>query len=652
LRFTDARPRVAVLDLAAFPGVPGQTAAVRLNGRPAGAIEVRQERRRVRIELPRDLQKKGENRLGLRFTAAAEPRPPAGHRYAARLYGLVVGEPSRALDALLAEGAPPFSFWPEKRALVQAGPSRLHWAHRWAGSALHVAGSLRSPPGNARGATLRVTADDGSEQRELWRGWVDAAAPDTDDTWIRLPADAADRRITLSVDPAQAGEPVWVTWRDLEIVPALPGAGATATPRAAPPARNVVVVVFDAAQASHFGCYGYEHDTTPEVDRVAADGVVFERAYTTAPFTLSAMGSVWTSLLPDEHHRDAAHDDALPEGTLTLAELLSANGVHTAGFVGNGMAGRGFGLHRGFKEFTYPGYSAGEMRAALDRWIAGAPRGRFMLYVHYRQPHTPLDPPPPLDTRFGSGRPLPPEALDRWLEAVNSRDHRPTAAELALYRQLYDGNLAVADHELGWLRGRLQQAGLWEDTLLIVTADHGEALYEHGFLGHNSQLYEESLRVPLVVRFPNGATARGTRVATPVGLLDIAPTVAGAFGIPGEGRPPFRGRNLLHSARGAPGRGELLARSAGPWPSYALVDGRRKYIFNSRYGAEELYDLASDPGEHTDLAGRQRVLASVYRQRMYRRLLDLPGRWTGAAARWHAPDHREREDLRALGYVK
>lgn len=653
LRFADVRPRVAVLDLVAFPGVGGQEAIVRLNGRRAGAIEARAERGRVWIELPVELQKTGENHLGLQFAAASTPRPPAGHRYAARLFGLVVGEPSPGLQALVTGAAPPFSFWPEERALVQAGPSRLHWAHRWPRSVLHVGAALRAPAGETSGATVRVIAEDARGPRELWRARVDPANPQAPEAWIRLPEAGGDQRLTLAVDPDDPRRPAWVTWRNLEIMPASPpgdrDAGGAAPPAAT--AEHVVVVVFDAARASHFGCYGYEHDTTPEVDRVASDGVVFERAYTTAPFTLSAMGSMWTSLHPDEHHRDAPHDDALPQGPLTLAELLSANGVHTAGFVGNGMAGRGFGLDRGFAEFTYPGYSAGEMRAALDRWIAGAPRGRFLLYVHYRQPHTPLDPPPPFDTRFGPGRPLPPDDLDRWLDRVNRRQHRPTEAELDLYRQLYDGNLAVADRELGWLRGRLEQAGLWDRTLMIVTADHGEALHEHGFLGHNSQLYEESLRVPLVVRFPRGVPARQMRVATPVSLLDVAPTVAGAFGIAGDGRPPFRGRNLLRCALGAPCGGDLLARSAGPRPQYALMDGDRKYIFNSRYGGEELYDLGRDPGEQHDLAAAQPVLASVYRQRLYHRLIELPGRWTGEAARWRAQG-REREDLRALGYIQ
>jgi arylsulfatase A-like enzyme len=653
LRFERQAPRTAVLDAVSFPGVGAQQARVLLNGRHVSRIELGPERRRFRIDLPAERQRAGENRLALRFSAAGAPSGAAGHRYAARLFGLVVGPSSPALDALASPSSPPFSFWPEREALVQAGPSRLHWAHRWPGAVLHVSGALHPASRDGRsGARLRVTVEGAEGVREVWQAVLSAASAETAEAWVPLPAAAAAQRLTLGVEPTGRG-PVWVTWPHLEMV------AAQAPPASAAPAAdalrrglagtNVVMVVLDAARPSHFGCYGYAHDTTPAVDRLAREGVVFERAYTPAVFTLSAMASVWTSRFPDEHHRGAAHDDGLPAGSRTLAELLGARGIRTAGFVGNGMAGRGFGLDRGFGEFAYVGFRAADFRAAIEPWLARAGRDRFLLYLHYREPHTPLDPPPPFDRRFGPAEPLPPDELDRWLDAVNRRQHTPTAAELARYRQLYDGNLAVADRELSWLRERLEAAGVWDRTLVIVTADHGEALHEHGFIGHNQQLYEESVRVPLVVRFPPGGP-RGLRVRTPVDLLDLAPTVADAFGLGGAAVSCFRGRSLVDVVAGGPGRGDLLARSAGPRPLYALMDGTAKYVFNSRYGMEELYDLSRDPEEQRNLAATDPLRASVYRQRLFKLLLELPGRWTGEPARWRmAPE--QREALRTLGYV-
>jgi arylsulfatase A-like enzyme len=658
LRFAAVEPRTAVLDLVSFPGVGPQEARVLLNDRPIAVIDVAEERRRARIDLPVLWQRAGENRLGLKFAAAGPPSGAAGHRYAARLFGLVVATPSAAVDALVSPQAPPFSFWPESTGLVQAGPSRLHWADRWPGATLHVSGALHPASRDGRSAArLRVTAEGSDGGQELWQAVVDARTVHTPEAWLRLPPAAPGevRRLSLGVEPLGPG-PVWVTWPQLEVLPA---GDPVAEPRRSPPEAdalrqrlkgvNVVVAVFDAARAAHFGCYGYAHDTTPEVDRLAREGVVFERAYTPAVFTLSAMASVWTSRFPDEHHQAAAHDDSLPGGHATLAELLGARGIRTAGFVGNGMAGHGFGLDRGFGEFAYVGYRASDFRPVLEPWLARMGRERFFLYVHYREPHTPLDPPPPFDRRFGSAEPLPPDQLDRWLEAVNRGLHRPTPGELARYEQLYDGNLAVADAELGWLRGRLEAAGVWDRTLVVVTADHGEALHEHGFIGHNAQLYEESVHVPLVVRFPRGGP-RGARVATAVDLLDVAPTVADAFGLRGAAVDAFRGHSLVDVAAGGAGRGELLARSAGPRPLYALMDGRSKYLFNSRYGMEELYDLHADPAEQRNLALTDPLRASVFRQRLFRMLVDLPGRWTGEPAQWRLPPE-QREALRTLGYA-
>lgn len=653
LRWPDVRPRVAILDAAVAQGLGPQRARVLLNGRGIGFIDVRPARGRVKINLPSERQKAGDNRLGLIFADSAPPRGAAGHRYAARLYGLVVAPPSGDLELLLEPGAPPFSFWPEARALVQAGPSRLEWAVPRPGGVLHVAPALHrwSRARRAR-ARVRVTASGPAGEQELWEAVLGSETPAAP-AWIALPpaASGMPQRLTVSAQPLD-GQPVWVEWRDLQVVASQPARPLPALRRHRWPRDvNVVVVVFDAAGARHFGCYGQRRRTTPEVDRLAAEGIVFERAYTPAVFTLSAMASLWTSRLPDEHHRAAAHDDRLPDGVPTLAELLTAHGVRTAGFVGNGMAGSGFGLDRGFDEFAYVGYRAPDFRGVLGPWLKQRSGRRFFLYVHYREPHTPLDPPPPFDTMFGSADPVAPETLDRWMEAVNRRERRPTADELALLHQLYEGNLALADSELGWLRRELEAAGLWDHTAVLVTADHGEALHEHGFIGHNEQVYEESVHIPMVLRLPGGVVPPGRRVATPVGLLDVAPTVTDIFGIRAPDRMGFRGVSLVDVARGAPGRGELLARTAGPRPRYALMDGAMKFVFSSRYGQEELYDLRRDPGEQHDLVASEPLLASVYRQRLHRLLLQLPGRWTGAAAAWHAAPPTP-EDLKALGYIR
>jgi arylsulfatase A-like enzyme len=418
------------------------------------------------------------------------------------------------------------------------------------------------------------------------------------------------------------------------------------------PGAGVLLVVLDAAGARHFGCYGHARPTTPEIDRIAAEGVLFERAYTTAPFTLAAMGSLWTSLLPDHHHRGAAYDDRLPADVPTLAELLSAHGIHTAGYVANWWAGHSGGLDRGFQEFAYVGYRAEKLRAPFQSWLAGRDRRPSFLYLHYREPHAPYDPGPPFDTLFGPVARIDRRALDVWVEAVNAGTQKPTAEELRRLEQLYDGNLALVDREVGWLRRQLEAAGLWDSLVVIVTADHGEALFEHGRVGHGPQLFEETLRVPLVLRFPPAAGLPGRRVSTLVDLLDIAPTVADVFGLLGRGSSAsYQGRSLLPVVLGAAGRGEVLARSDGATPRYALVSDDAKFVLDASRGTSEMYDLLADPAERHDLAAAQPARAAAYRQRLERLLAQLPPPWAGPAADRRLTPH-DVEELKALGYLR
>ena len=185
---------------------------------------------------------------------------------------------------------------------------------------------------------------------------------------------------------------------------------------------------------------------------------------------------------------------------------------------------------------------------------------------------------------------------------------------------------------------------------MIVTADHGESLREHGFIGHNVQLYDETIHIPLIVRLPGGP--RGARIGGLVDLLDIAPTVADVFGVLGQGGSDteFRGRSLLPVIAGAPGKPAVLSRTVWDRPIYALRDEAWKLVYDTRTGAEELYDLAADAGEKRNLAAADPLRAAYYRQELQH--------WISEAARGRtAQEERARltreqcENFRTLGYV-
>jgi hypothetical protein len=311
---------------------------VLLNGHRVARLDLAPGRRRYGVDLPAARQQEGANALAFIFGAEAERADtddgPAGRGVAARVFGLAVGLPSPSMDAI-ARATLPFSAWAEGGDLVQAGPSRVAWALsapdeariRFVTSARHGSPSFRVEAEDARGG-----------RREVWRGGPEREVE------VDLPARAGEVvRLWLHVESADA-MPAWGAWKGLVLAGAAGEAPASAAPSALAASRarfassNVLVLVLDAAGARHFGCYGHPRRTTPNIDRIAAEGILFERAYTPAVFTRSAMASVWTSQLPDEHHGSVSYDEPLPEHVPTLAGIVSAAGIPTAGFVGNNMA--------------------------------------------------------------------------------------------------------------------------------------------------------------------------------------------------------------------------------------------------------------------------------------------------------------------------
>lgn len=665
-----ARGEVAVLDLEPAPGVTRPRLTWFVRGRPGGKLELQPGRRRYRLDLPAEPEPR-VRRLRLDFTQAT----PAG--VAARLYSLLLTGPDDPLLGAL-DGPPALTLTRAggRARLTQHGTGSLRYALRLPASA-----ELRLQPFLDRAsapALLRVSvADERGSSHELWQQRL---APGQEGTEQRLALPGAAGELCLlelSLEPARGGLPLggWIG-------PVLAGRGDAGDlfpppqPLASPErpdgaealrdrlaGGNVVLVIFDAARADRFGCYGHPRRTTPVADRLAAEGVLFERARTAAVITLSAMPSLWTSLYPDAHHAGVPDDAPLPRQALTVAEVLAGHGVATAGFVANTNAGSARGLERGFGEFhelhlEQGTFSAGAFDRVLPGWLAAHRDQRFFLYVHFREPHFPYDAPPPFDTLFGPDAPLHRDLRwsRDWVGSINS-GVLPAPAKLAHLGRLYDGNLAFADQQLGVLRQRLEQLSLLERTTLVLTADHGEALYEHGWIGHNAQLYEESLRIPLIVRFPAGRGPAGQRVTTAVDLVDLGPTLLDLFGLQGRGGSAgrFEGRSLLPVLLGAPGRPALLAFSEGSFvkgqrPAVALTHGRYKYVLSPSHGGESLYDLEQDPRERDDARGRLPLRTAWYRQELRRRLQRTLGA-TGAARSAVALSPEQRESLKALGYI-
>jgi arylsulfatase A-like enzyme len=684
LRFERPAARVAVLDLAPFRGVRGQSVEVTLNGVPTSRFALNDVRHRYHLELKEAAQRAGDNRLRFRFAAAASPAAsdPASaddRRLAAAFYSLMIGPAGDlALEDLLAREAPrPFATGEVQGAptLALVGPSVVRYALRLPPSA-----ELRFTPvlhpgarAAAAGATFSVLFQEATgSERTLWTRSLSAKDPPAGEVVVRLPGRTGDIvRMGLGVGPtAAAGRFAWGSFAAPRV---LGGAEAERLPPPPLPAVeeargdalrrslqgvNVVLVILDAARARSFSAYGAKRPTTPEIDALARDGILFEEAFTPAVYTLGAMSSVWTSQYPDRHHSEVSFSARLPKDRLTLAEVLTAGGVHTAGFVANAVAGSAFGFDRAFAEFHEVFRDLGSrgdvFRRVVPDFLRRNKDRRFFLYLHFREPHFPYDPEPPFDTRFGPDGPIPKKARrdQAWITDVNQGRRPLSPEERDHLERLYEGNLAFADQEVGALFRALREEGLAERTVLVVTADHGEALFEHGWIGHNVQVFEESTHVPLVVRFPEGRGPRGRKVGGLVDLLDLAPTIADLFGLTGRGGSDreFQGRSLLPVIAGAPGKPVVLSRTVWDRPRYALRDARYKLLFDTRTGESSLFALDADPRETRDLAGAEPVRSAYYRESLHAwmKTLARPGGGGGEPAKL-TPE--QCENLQALGYV-
>jgi arylsulfatase A-like enzyme/Tfp pilus assembly protein PilF len=396
---------------------------------------------------------------------------------------------------------------------------------------------------------------------------------------------------------------------------------------------NLLLVTLDTTRADHLGCYGDRRAETPRLDRLAAEGALVENAVAVAPLTLPSHASILTGLYPPRHGvRDNA-DFRLPSAETTLAEHLEQHGYKTAAVVGSLVLSSFLGLSQGFDAYDEPG-AASDGKLSLYRPIVERPASEvtdaaiaalnrfggssFFLWVHYYDPHHPYSPPPPYATRFAD---------------------RP-----------YDGEIAFTDMQLGRLLDDLSRRGILDRTLVVVTADHGESLGEHGEKTHGLLLYDADIRVPLILRLP-GSIPATRRVGGVVSGVDVVPTVLDLMALPPL--PGTQGRSFAAAARGGdvPAREPAYAEAVygeriyGWSPAYALRGAGRKFI---EAPEPEIYDLGADPRETANLAASRsgEVASSRDRLQAIREALGS----ADASAR-ETMDADARAKLSSLGYL-
>lgn len=435
-----------------------------------------------------------------------------------------------------------------------------------------------------------------------------------------------------------------------------------------PVPERILVIGIDTLRADHLQPYGYPRDTAPHLARLAAEeAVLFENAYAASSWTLPSMASVFTSLHPIQHGVvDRGH--RLGE-VPTLADELSDSGWTAAAMVTHVYVSSLFGLDRGFDEFheisvardfsEHRQIRADVLEREARRWIDEHAEDRFFLYLHFFDPHWNYDAPQPFTERFADPAYDGP-ASGRWSYLENfvatswMMPPQMPPADLQHVKDLYDGEIYFTDHVLGRLFEGLRERKLWKDTLVIVLSDHGEEFQEHGSLHHIRTLFEEVLRVPLLIKPPGGRRDwMRQRVDERVSHVDLAPTILELAGR--EPPPAFEGRSLL----------PLIERPGDDRPIFAhtqrhhsdkvaLRVGDEKIIRQTLEGREgvALYDLADDPGETRNLALERRDRTAELLEELDAEIRGMLER--RAPAPENAPELGEEieEELRALGYVE
>jgi arylsulfatase A-like enzyme len=436
--------------------------------------------------------------------------------------------------------------------------------------------------------------------------------------------------------------------------------------RDAPP-PHLVLITIDTTRADRLGCYGYGRDTSPALDALAAESILFERCFAPMATTFPSHLSLLTGTYPLEHGSTAnvTHGAAIfrPGPHLrSWAQILQDAGYRTAAFVSATPVKRVCGIDAGFAEWDEPGgyQRRAKLTCRLAReWLARQGEEPFFLWIHLFDPHSPWDPPAPYDTMFQTD-----DTLRGFMAERRFRDrpgpHHPSLPpiDVVLANNLYDGEIRFLDAQLGELLDDLRgREDLWRRTAVVVMGDHGEGLGQHNDM-HHGGIWEEQLHVPLMMRIP-GEQPR--RVPDLLSVVDVLPTLLGRTGFPGEEELLAQASGRDRLARG--GAGLIFAmesdadwrRSEGrPVPQFSLRDDQWTFV-HVPYGADWLYHRPDDPFELDDVAGRHPALVDSLR----RTVEDLIAAQARRGEQLHegAPtdtlevDQKTIEELRSLGYI-
>ncbi|MFB6356223.1 MAG: sulfatase [bacterium] len=418
---------------------------------------------------------------------------------------------------------------------------------------------------------------------------------------------------------------------------------------------NVILIGIDTLRADHLGYLGYTRNTSPNLDRLARESLVYERAHSTTSWTLPAFHSLMTGLSP-KNHRVRTTNDALSPAYTTLAELVNNEGYQTAGFISAPYLEDTFGFEQGFDyydESLSTGTNIGSHRNITSRrltnkarfWLRNRSNSPFFLFLHYWDPHYDYIPPESYDRVFYPEYDGDVNGLN--IERSNKIHPGMPEDDLRQIVSLYDGEIRWTDYQLGRLFDFLQKQGLYEESWIIVVGDHGDEFLEHGGKGHRHTLYQELIHVPLIIKRPG--SREGRRISKNVSINDVFPTLVRQ--ITGELPYPVDGKSLLTKDKNVSTKQRpiyaTLTRDRGTLRT--VRKGDWKLILDPADTLPQLYNVKEDPGESTN----------VFKQNpeVGKRMKHLLRNWKQSTTSRRGTDSRAkmsketRRKLKGLGYL-
>jgi arylsulfatase A-like enzyme len=420
-------------------------------------------------------------------------------------------------------------------------------------------------------------------------------------------------------------------------------------------ANNIIIIAVDTLRADHLGCYGYPRNTSPNIDEFASHGIKFNKCYTPSPLTTPAFASMLTSLPP---HKHGAKRNGLSifDRISTLPQFLKKKGYYSGAFVSNWTLkkklthlDRGFDTYkeiltkkRWFKLINPEG-EAPEVNKEVSKWLHKNNEKKFFLFVHYTEPHDPY---------------VYHEKFDRGFNNIHTASY-PRGSHHKKIRK-YDTEIGFVDFYIGELIQKIKEKGLYENSLIIFLADHGESFGEHDYYGHGRRLYNSTLHVPLIVKLP-GDKSNGTEINRNVSLLDVAPSILSLIDQPVpeemEGIDLFASENqrvlYFEAYKGAvhSEKSELFRLKVKPI-RYGLVRNNLKLIYDGEF---EAYDIQKDRFELTNIYENPGGIFADMTLLIEKFMIDVQ-EYIEYSKKYHKQRSKltkeELEKLKSLGYIK